>query len=344
MGECRTTANPQRAPGFCWLQDFHCQTNERLFQCRLAVELLLLLKPPPKYHSFHKTVLQLQPARSSVHFSHCAPGLGTPKLSVQYSGTPQLWRGLFFPSSMNHQWWHKVSPTGIMVQVGAVIPWELNSGSWCHQGKELQQPWSSSLCGGEQSVPQRGRWGKGLTQFMLCREEGRDHSCHLFFSFFHHLHFLLGKILVNNWIPEIEEWFHTHTHQEDHFLFLNITHHWFAFWSDWFCPPSPKEAVPAPSCVRLFYLAEMQGRKEKGVSCFLPFVFKVSQPDYCSSCSEEKTEFIAFVSQLAQFSCFFQCHRTPLMNTNTLSSQKDRDSKIHYLQEIGGSCYKFCAR
>lgn len=168
-------------------------------------------KPPPKYHSFHKTVLQLQPGRSSVHFSHCAPGLGTPKLSVQYSGTPQLWRGLFFPSSMNHQWWHKVSPTGIMVQVGAVIPWELNSGSWCHQGKELQQPWSSSLCGGEQSVPQRGQWGKGLTQFMLCREEGRDHSCHLFFSFFHHLHFLLGKILVNNWIPEIEEWFHTHT-------------------------------------------------------------------------------------------------------------------------------------
>lgn len=108
--------------------------------------------------------------------------------------------------------------------------------------------------------------------------------------------------------------------------------------------PFPNEAVPGPSFVRLFCLAEMQGRKEKGVSCFLPFAFKVSQPDYCSSSSKEKTEFIAFVSQLAQFSCFFQCHRTPLMNTNTLSSQKDRDSKIHYLQEIGGSCYKFCAR
>lgn len=123
MGECRTTANLQRALGHCWLQDFHYQTNEHLFQCKLAVELLLLLKPLPKYHSFHKTYAAAAPARSSVHFSHCGPGLGTPKLSVQYPGTAQLCRSLFFPPSMNHQWWHKVSPTGIMVQVGAVIPW-----------------------------------------------------------------------------------------------------------------------------------------------------------------------------------------------------------------------------
>lgn len=61
-----------------------------------------------------KLALQLQPARSSVHFSHCAPGLGTPKLSVQYSVTAQLWRSLFFPQSMDCQWWHdtKYHPLG----------------------------------------------------------------------------------------------------------------------------------------------------------------------------------------------------------------------------------------
>lgn len=43
----QTTANLQRAPEFCWLQDFRYQTNEQLFQCRLAMELLLLPKTSP---------------------------------------------------------------------------------------------------------------------------------------------------------------------------------------------------------------------------------------------------------------------------------------------------------
>jgi len=63
----------------------------------------------------------------------------------------------------------------------------------------------------------------------------------------------------------------------------------------------------------------MRGRKEKGVSSFLSFTFKVLQRNYRSSSSEEKTEFIGFASQLAQFSCFFFkiTHGTPLMNTST---------------------------
>lgn len=157
MGECRTTANLQRAPGHCWLQDFHYQTNEHLFQCRLAVELLLLLKPLPKYHSFHRTCAAAAASEELRAFQPLCPRFGHPKLSVQYSGTAQLWRSLFFPPSMNHQRWHTVSPTGIMVQVGAVIPWNWTVAPRCHQGKEQQQPWSSSLCGGEQSVPQRGQ-------------------------------------------------------------------------------------------------------------------------------------------------------------------------------------------
>lgn len=343
MGECRTTANLQRALGHCWLQDFHYQTNEHLFQCKLAVELLLLLKPLPKYHSFHKTCAAAAPARSSVHFSHCGPGLGTPKLSVQYPGTAQLWRSLFFPPSMNHQWWHKVSPTGIMVQVGAVIPWNWTVAPWCHQGKELQQPWSSSLCG-ESKVSQRGAARKGSHPVHALKRRKEEPLLPFIFLLLPPSTLPSGKHpcqQLNSW-----DWgMISHTHPPGRPLLVPQHHPPLVCFLKWLIlSPFPSEAVPEASFVRLFWLAEMQGRKEKGVSCFLPFAFKVSQPDYCSSCSEEKTEFIAFVSQLAQFSCFFQCHRTPLMNTNTLSSQKDRDSKIHYLQEIGGSCYKFCAR
>lgn len=55
-----------------------------------------------------------------------------------------------------------------VIQVRAVIPWELNSGSLnVTKRQELQQPSNSSLCGREQSAPKRGQQGKGLAQFML---------------------------------------------------------------------------------------------------------------------------------------------------------------------------------
>lgn len=77
-----TTANLQRAPGFslsCWLQDFHYQTNEHLFQCRLAVELLLLLKPPPKCHSFHKTCAAAAGSEELSAFQPLCPRFGHPQ-------------------------------------------------------------------------------------------------------------------------------------------------------------------------------------------------------------------------------------------------------------------------
>lgn len=183
---------------FAGCRIFSYQTNKHLFQCRLAVELLLLLKLPPKCHTFHKTcaAAALQPLS----------GLGTPKLSVQcsvFSDSSALEKSLFFSIHEPSVVAQSITP-GIMIQAGAVIPWGLSGGS-------VMSPKDRSCSSGtEQSAP-KGTAGKASHPVMLWRgrKEGRDHSCHSFFSFFDHLHFPLGNILVYNWIPEIEEWFHT---------------------------------------------------------------------------------------------------------------------------------------
>lgn len=57
---------------------------------------------------------------------------------------------------MNHQWWHKVSPPGMMIQVGAVIPWEQNSGSELMSPREgTAAAMEQQLVWAEQSAPQR---------------------------------------------------------------------------------------------------------------------------------------------------------------------------------------------
>lgn len=172
----QTTANLQRAPGFCWLQDFRYQTNEHLFQCKFAMELLLLLKPPPKYHSFHKTCAAAAASKDLSAFQPLCPGLGSPKLSVQYSGTAQLWRSLFFPPCMNHQWWHKVSPTGVMIQVGAVravIPWHLDSLMSPREGAaatiDQQLVWRRAKC-------PKGGSEERVSPSSCFEEEGRKRS------------------------------------------------------------------------------------------------------------------------------------------------------------------------
>lgn len=78
----------------------------------------------------------------------------------------------------------------------------------------------------------------------------------------------------------------------------------------------------------------MQGRKEKGVSYFLPFTFKVLQRNYHPSSSEDRTEFIGFASQLAQFSCFFQFYTWNTIDEHQYRlkrSQKDRGELLKYI-------------
>lgn len=132
----------------------------------------------------HSTKLVLQ-----LHFSHCAPGLGTPKPSVQYSVTAQLWKSLFFSQSTNRQWWHKVSLSGIVVGVGAVIPWGLKWLRDVPKRQELQQPGNSSLCAREQS-------GESFSPSSCFEGERRKRPLLPFILSFHHLRCPLGNILV----------------------------------------------------------------------------------------------------------------------------------------------------
>lgn len=318
----QTTASLQRAPGFCWLQDFLYQTNEHLFQCRLAVELLLLLKPPPKYHSFHKTC-----AAASEELRAFQP------LCPRF-GQPQSECSILRDSSALFSSIHEVS-----VVAQSITHWDHGSGRCCHSlgieqwltGVTKRRSCSShraAACVEESKVSHRGAVRKGLTQCMLRRGRKEETTPAIYFS-------PSSTIYTSLWETSLSaiEFLRlrsdfTHTHTPGRPLLVPQQHPWLVCFLKWLIlSPFPKGGRAwAQLPVRLFCLAEMRGRKEKGVSCFLPFAFKVSQPDYCSSSSEEKTEFIAFVSQLAQFSCFFQCHRTPLMNTNTLSSQRTGES------------------
>lgn len=160
MGECGTTANLQRAPGHCWLQDFHYQTNEHLFQCRLAVKLLLLLKPLPKYLSFHKTCAAAAAREELSAFQPLCPRFGHPQTECSVFRDSSALRSLFFPLSMNCQWWHKVSPTGIMVQVGAVIPWNRTGLPDVTKGRSCSSHGAAAAVG-DSKVSHRGGRRKG---------------------------------------------------------------------------------------------------------------------------------------------------------------------------------------
>lgn len=171
----QTTANLQRAPGFCWLQDFHYQTNEHLFQCRLAVELLLLLKLPPKYHTFHKTCAAVAGSKELSAFQPLCPRFGHPQTECSmFSDSSAPEKSLFSSIHEPCQRWYKVSPTWAMIRERAVIPWELNSGSLnVTKRQELQQPRKGSLCGREQSAPKGVSREGSHPAYASKRKEGR---------------------------------------------------------------------------------------------------------------------------------------------------------------------------
>lgn len=183
---------------FAGCRIFSYQTNKHLFQCRLAVELLLLLKLPPKCHTHIPQNLCCSCTSATVPQVWAPPNW---MFNVQWQlSFGEVFFSIHEPSVVAQS----ITP-GIMIQAGAVIPWGLSSGSVMSPRDR-----SCSSRGTEHSAP-KGTAGKASHPVMLWRgrKEGRDHSCHSFFSFFDHLHFPLGNILVYNWIPEIEEWFHT---------------------------------------------------------------------------------------------------------------------------------------
>lgn len=229
MGECRTTANLQGAPGFCWLQDFHYQTNEYLFQCRLAVELLLLLKPPPKYHSFHKTCAAAAASEELSAFQPLCPRFGHPQAECStFRDTSALERSLF---SFIHE---------LSVVAQSITHWDRGSGRSCHfLGIEqwlLMSPREGAAAAMEQQLvwdrakcPTEGAVRKGSHPVHALKRRKEETTPAIYFS-------SSSTIYTSFWETSLStiEFLRlrsdfTHTHQEDHFWFSNITHHWFAF-------------------------------------------------------------------------------------------------------------------
>lgn len=249
-----------------------------------------------------------------------------------------------FPSIMNCQWWHKVSPTGVMVQVGAVIAWNWTGAPWCHQGKELQQPWSST-CVGESKVSHRGGSKERVSPSSCFEEkEGRKEEPLLPFIFL----LLPPSTLPSGKHPcqQLNSWdwgviSHTHTRKitsgsstSPKGLLFEVT-----------------DFVPLPqwgsACTQLcqIVLFSRDSRQERKRSLLFSSLCIQGLPAWLLLFFQRgKDRIHCFCFSTGTIQLLFPMSQTPLMNTNTLSSQKDKDSKIHYLQEIGGSCYKFCAR
>lgn len=205
MGECRTTANLQRAPGHCWLQDFHYQTNEHLFQCRLAVELLLLLKPLPKYHSFHKTCAAAAASEELRVFQPLCPRFGHPQTECSiFRDSSALEKSLFSsihePSEVAHSITHWDHGSG-----GSCHSLELDSGSLMSPREGAAAAMEQQLVWGRAECPTEGAVRKGSHPVHALKRRKEEPLLPFIFLLFHHLHFPLGNILVNNWIPEIEE-------------------------------------------------------------------------------------------------------------------------------------------
>lgn len=335
MGECRKSdhskVRPTESSWILLAAGLSPSSNKQLFQCRLAVELLLLPKLPPQYHTFHNTCAAAAASEELSAFQPLCPRFGHPQTECStFSHSSPLEESLFF-SIRELSVVAQVSPTGIMIRVGAVIAWELNSGSLLPpRDGNCSSHWTAA-CVEESKVPKAGQRGKGLTQFMLWRRRKEESTPAIYFSPSSTIYTSLWETSLST--VEFLRLKSDFTHRPGRALLVPQHHPRFVCFLKWLIlSPFPKRGSAwTQLSVRMFCLAKMWGRKEKGVSCFLPFTFKVSQPDYHSSSSEAKTEFIAFVSQLAQFSCFFQCHWTPLMNTNTLSSQKGRGELVKYI-------------
>lgn len=118
------------------------------------MELLLLPKLPPKYHTFHKTCAAAAASEELSAFQPLCPSFGHPQTECSiFSDTSSLEESLF--SSI-----HELSLVAQSIthwdhgSVGAVIPWELNSGSLMSPRDRNCSSHGTAACVEESKVPQ----------------------------------------------------------------------------------------------------------------------------------------------------------------------------------------------
>lgn len=309
---------------FAGCRIFSYQTNKHLFQCRLAVELLLLLKLPPKCHTFHKTC-----AAAALH---PLSGLGTPKLSVQCSVTAQLWRSLFFSQSMNRQWWHKVSPLGSWFRQELSFPGDWAVAQWCHQK-------TGAAAVEESTVPRRGQQGKLLTQSGF-EEGGRKEETTpvIHFSPSSTIYTSLWETSLST--IEFLRLKSDFTHRSGRALLVQHHPRFVCFLKCLILSPfSKRGSAWTQLSVWLFCLAKRSLLFSffyiQGLPAWLPLFFQ-----------REKTRIHCFCFSTGTIQLLFSMSQntTDKHQHSELTKGQGTASKIHYLQEMGGSFYKFCAR
>lgn len=286
------------------------------------MEWLLLLKLPPKYHTFHKTC-------AAAAFQPLCPRSGHPQTECSiFSDSSALEKSLFLsihePSVLAH----------------SITLWDRGSGRSCHSlGTEVAQ-WCSQGTGAaaamdQQLVCKRAKCPEGAVgkdshpAHALRRKEGRDHSCHSFCPS------IIYPSLWETSLSTIEflRLKSDFTHRPGRALLVPQHHPRFVCFLKWLilCPfPKRGSLDPALCLIVLFSKDVRQERKRsllfsflyiQGLPAWLPLFFQ----------REKKQNSLLLFLNWHNSAVFFQCHRTSLMNTNTLSSQKDRGELVKYI-------------
>lgn len=313
---------------FAGCRIFSYQTNKHLFQCRLAVELLLLLKLPPKCHTHIPQNLCCSCTSATVPQVWAPPNW---VFNVQW----QLSFGevSFFSQSMNRQWWHKVSPLGSWFRQELSFPGDWAVAQWCHQE-------TGAAAAVEQStVPRRGQQGKLLTQ--SCFEEGgrkEETTPAIHFSPSSTIYTSLWETSLST--IEFLRLKSDFTHRSGRALL--VQHHpRFVCFLKWLIlsPFSKRGSAWTQLSVWLFCLAKRSLLFSffyiQGLPTWLPLFFQ-----------REKNRIHCFCFSTGTIQLLFSMSQntTDKHQHSELTKGQGTASKIHYLQEMGGSFYKFCAR
>lgn len=165
MGECRKSdhSRPTESSWVLVAAGFSLSDKWTLVSVRLAVELLLLLKLPPKYQTFHKTCAAAAAKEELIAFQPRCPRFGHTQTECSiFSDSSALEKSLFF-SVHEVVVTHRDHDSGRSCHSLGIEQWLIE----CHQGTGIAAAMEQQLVGKRAKCPKGGAAGKGLTQFML---------------------------------------------------------------------------------------------------------------------------------------------------------------------------------
>lgn len=204
-------------------------------------------------------------------------------------------------------------------------PWDRNCSSH-----------GTAACVEESKVPQsRVR----VSPSSCFEEEGKDQFIFLLFPPSTLLSVKHPCLQWNSWDWRVI----SHKDQEEHFWFLSITHDSFAFFK-WLIL-SPLQCLDPALCQIVLFSKDV--RQERKRSLLFSSLYIQSLPAWLPlffQRGKDRIHCFCFSTGTIQLLFSMSQNTTDEHQHSELTKGQGRASKIHYLQEIGGSFYKFCAR